>query len=80
MEMGYIFDFLVALIIIFGGWYFSQINKRIERNEERLADTREKFIHKDEMSKIMDRIDGRIAKPVILLTVDSIIPLYTRGS
>ena len=62
MEMGYIFDFLVALIIIFGGWYFSQINKRIERNEERLADTREKFIHKDEMSKIMDRIDGRIAR------------------
>ena len=62
MEMGYIFDFLVALIIIFGGWYFSQINKRIERNEERLADTREKFIHKDEMSQIMDRIEGRIAR------------------
>ena len=62
MEMSNLLDVLIFVIIAGGGWYFNQITSRVNRLEERINSTRETFIHKDEMTAMMGRIEDRFAR------------------
>jgi uncharacterized coiled-coil protein SlyX len=62
MEMSNLLDILIFVIIAGGGWYINQINNRINRLEDRLNSTRETFIHKDEISAMMGRMEDRFAR------------------
>jgi len=62
MEMSSLLDILTFVIIAGGGWYINQINNRINRLEDRLNSTRETFIHKDEISAMMGRMEDRFAR------------------
>ena len=62
MEMGNLLDVLIFIIIGGVSWYINQLTGRINRLEERINSTRETFIHKDEMSSMMGRIDDRFAR------------------
>ena len=62
MEMGFLTDVLIGVIIGGGAWYINHLTARIGRLEERINSTRETFIHKDEMSSMMGRIDDRFAR------------------
>jgi hypothetical protein len=62
MEMSNLLDVLIFVIIGGGAWYINQLTARINRLEERINSTRETFIHKDEMSTMMGRIEDRFAR------------------
>ena len=62
MEMSNLLDVLIFVIIAGGGWYINHLTARIGRLEERINSTRETFIHKDEMTSMMDRIEDRFAR------------------
>ena len=62
MEMGFLADVLIGVIIAGGGWYINHLTARVGRLEDRINSTRETFIHKDEMSAMMDRIEDRFAR------------------
>lgn len=62
MEMGFLADVLIGVIIGGGAWYINHLTGRIGRLEERINSTRETFIHKDEMSTMMGRIEDRFAR------------------
>ena len=62
MEMSNLLDVLIFVIIAGGGWYINHLTGRIYRLEDRINSTRETFIHKDEMSSMMDRIEDRFAR------------------
>jgi len=62
MEMGFLADVLIGVIIGGGAWYINHLTARISRLEERINSTRETFIHKDEMSVMMGRIEDRFAR------------------
>jgi len=62
MEMSNLLDVLILVIIAGGGWYINHLTARVGRLEERINSTRETFIHKDEMSSMMDRIEDRFAR------------------
>ena len=62
MEMSNLLDVLIFVIIGGGAWYINQLTGRINRLEERINSTRETFIHKDEMSTMMGRIEDRFAR------------------
>ena len=62
MEMGFLADILIAVIIGGGSWYINHLTARVGRLEERINSTRETFIHKDELSAMMWRIEDRFAR------------------
>jgi hypothetical protein len=62
MEMSFLVDILIAVIIGGGAWYTNHLTARVSRLEERINATRETFIHKDEMSVMMGRIEDRFAR------------------
>ena len=62
MEMSFLGDVIISVIIGGGAWYVNHLTARIGRLEERINSTRETFIHKDEMSAMMGRIDDRFAR------------------
>ena len=62
MEMSFLADVLISVIIGGGAWYVNHLTARIGRLEERINSTRETFIHKDEMSVMMGRIEDRFAR------------------
>jgi hypothetical protein len=62
MEMGFLVDVLIGVIITGGGWYINHLTARVGRLEERINSTRETFIHKDEMAAMMGRIEDRFGR------------------
>ena len=62
MEMGFLADVLIAVIIGGGSWYINHLTARVGRLEERINSTRETFIHKDEMAQMLSRIEDRFAR------------------
>ena len=62
MEMGFLADVLIAVIIGGGSWYINHLTARVGRLEERINSTRETFIHKDELSSMIGRIEDRFAR------------------
>ena len=55
MEMGFLADVLIGVIIGGGAWYVNHLTARIGRLEDRVADTREKFVHKEELEGVITR-------------------------
>jgi len=62
MEMSSLLDVLTFVIIAGGGWYINQLTNKINRLDERISSTRETFIHKDEMSQMLSRIEDRFGR------------------
>ncbi len=62
MEMGFLADVLIGVIIGGGSWYINHLTARVGRLEERINSTRETFIHKDEMAQMLSRIEDRFAR------------------
>jgi len=62
MEMSFLVDVLIGVIIGGGAWYINHLTARVGRLEERINATRETFIHKDEMAQMLSRIEDRFAR------------------
>jgi len=62
MEMSSLLDILIFVIIAGNGWYINQLTNKINRLDERISSTRETFIHKDEMSQMLSRIEDRFGR------------------
>lgn len=62
MEMSFLVDVLIGVIIGGGAWYINHLTARVSRLEERINSTRETFIHKDEMAQMLSRIEDRFAR------------------
>ena len=62
MEMSFLVDVLIGIIIGGGAWYINHLTARVSRLEERINATRETFIHKDEMAQMLSRIEDRFAR------------------
>jgi len=62
MQMSFLADVLIAVVIGGGAWYINHLTARIGRLEERINSTRETFIHKDEMAQMLSRIEDRFAR------------------
>ena len=62
MEMSNLLDILIFVIIAGGGWYINQLTSKVNRLDERISSTRETFIHKDEMSQMLSRIEDRFGR------------------
>jgi len=62
MEMSNLLDILIFVIIAGGGWYINQLTNKVNRLDERISSTRETFIHKDEMSQMLSRIEDRFGR------------------
>jgi len=62
MEMSFLVDVLIGIIIGGGAWYINHLTARVSRLEERINATRETFIHKDEMAQMLSSIEDRFAR------------------
>lgn len=60
--MGNLLDILTIIIIGAVGWYINHLTARVSRLEDRINSTRETFIHKDEMSSMMGRMEDRFGR------------------
>jgi len=60
--MSSLLDILIFVIIAGNGWYINQLTNKINRLDERISSTRETFIHKDEMSQMLSRIEDRFGR------------------
>ena len=55
MGMGGLIDILIGVVIAGIGFFVTQLTHRMNRLEERLNDTREKFVHKQELDNVVER-------------------------
>ncbi len=55
MVMGSLIDVLIGVVIAGIGFFVSQLLNRVNRLEDRVNDTREKFVHKEELESVIAR-------------------------
>lgn len=55
MAMGGLIDVLIGVVIAGIGFFVSQLVNRVNRLEDRVSDTREKFVHKEELDNVVER-------------------------
>lgn len=55
MGMGGLIDVLIGVVIAGIGFFLSQLVNRVNRLEDRVSDTREKFVHKEELDNVVER-------------------------
>lgn len=55
MAMGGLIDVLIGVVIAGIGFFLSQLVNRVNRIEDRVSDTREKFVHKEELDNVVER-------------------------
>jgi hypothetical protein len=55
MAMGGLIDVLIGVVIAGIGFFLSQLVNRVNRLEDRVSDTREKFVHKEELDNVVER-------------------------
>ena len=55
MGMGGLIDILIGVVIAGIGFFVTQLTHRMNRLEDRLSDTREKFVHKQELDTVVER-------------------------
>lgn len=55
MGMGGLIDVLIAVVIAGIGFFVNQLVNRVNRLDDRVADTREKFVHKEELEGVISR-------------------------
>lgn len=55
MGMGGLIDVLIAVVIAGIGFFVNHLVNRVNRLEDRVSDTREKFVHKEELDNVVER-------------------------
>jgi hypothetical protein len=56
MDMTYLFDLLIGVVIAAGGWYVSSLSGEVKRIDILLNRTREDYATRHELKDDMDRV------------------------
>ena len=60
MDLVYIIDGLIALIVMGGGWYLSTQSREIKRIDILLNKTREDYAKRDDVTVAINRLEEKV--------------------